>query len=155
MKRTLRPALLLLLLAACLPATASATWAFSSETRPPDLLPFLFLGSLALETAVILFWPRPKPLGRAAGVLFLGNLTAFALPFLIRMMGETYNIISPEDQYLIGLSWGFALLVEIFMEYQLLRPKHPSLLPALLTANAASTLAVFLAERLLAPAQLI
>lgn len=157
MKQTLRPALLLLLLTFCLPVAASASnsWVWTSETRPVDLFPVFFLGVLALEEAIVLLWARPQKIGLAAGVLFLGNIETFLLPAVIRALSGTYDISSPEDYYLVGLLFLAAtLLIEIPWTYQMIKkasPKPKTLLPALLVANTASTAALALIERLLAP----
>ncbi len=145
----------LLLVACVLFATVWGTgssWAWATQTRPFDLLPWAALGALVLEAAVILPAAQPERKGRAFAILCIGNLLAFLLPYALRFLAQVYAISSPWEHYIVGaLFLVVTFVVEFPLVYQLLKKdakRKEWLLPSLLLANVVSTGAVVLLERI-------
>ena len=158
MFRRLQTATVAALLLCAFPLCAQATgnsWTWTTDGRPFSFLPAFALGALALETLLLLTIAPGQKKTKVFGVLCLGNLVTFLLPYLLRYLGEVYVITSPSDHYVVGVLFLVVLLLgELTVEYNLLNrdgtPKR-RLLVGLLVANAVSTAGIALLERLAFP----
>lgn len=72
------------LLLCLLPLTASAnsSWRWISDTRPYDVLPFVALITIAIETVALWLMLNKQRLVKIAIVVVLANLLSFAAPYL-------------------------------------------------------------------------
>ena len=77
-------ALAVLMMICLLPITASAnsSWIWLSEARPYDVLPFVALITIAIETAALWYVLGKKHLVKIAVVVVIANLLSFAAPYL-------------------------------------------------------------------------
>ena len=82
MKR--RMTALVVLMICMLPITASAnsSWIWLSEARPYDVLPFVAVITIAIETAALWLGMGKKHLLKIAVVVVVANLISFAAPYL-------------------------------------------------------------------------
>lgn len=133
-------------------AKARTAWVWTTDGRPFSFLLAFALGALALETLLLPAIAPGQKKTKVLEVLCLGNLVTFLLPYLLRYLGEVYEIISPSDHYVVGVLFLVVLLVlEVPVEYNLLHrddSPNPRLLAGLLVANAVSTAGIALLERL-------
>ena len=83
MKRRMT-ALAVLMMICLLPITASAnsSWRWLSEARPYDVLPFVAVITIAIETAALWYVLGKKHLVKIAVVVVIANLLSFAAPYL-------------------------------------------------------------------------
>ncbi len=72
----------LLMLCFSLTAFANSSWAWISETRPYDVLPFVAVGTVAIETFAIAFFTKQSNVYKTLTGVFIGNLLSFALPYV-------------------------------------------------------------------------
>lgn len=77
-----------------LSVSANSSWAWISETRPWDILPVVVVVTLVLETAVINYFAKIHSLPRVAGMVALGNIVSFAMPYI-----GTYLLVLTEQNY--------------------------------------------------------
>ena len=77
-------ALAVLMVICLLPITASAnsSWIWLSEARPYDVLPFVAVITIAIETAALWYVLGKKHLVKIAVVVVIANLLSFAAPYL-------------------------------------------------------------------------
>ena len=77
-------ALAVLMMICLLPITASAnsSWIWLSEARPYDVLPFVAVITIAIETAALWYVLGKKHLVKIAVVVVIANLLSFAAPYL-------------------------------------------------------------------------
>ena len=77
-------ALAVLMIICLLPITASAnsSWIWLSEARPYDVLPFVAVITIAIETAALWYVLGKKHLVKIAVVVVIANLLSFAAPYL-------------------------------------------------------------------------
>ena len=63
------------ILALCFPlvARADSSWVWITETRPYDVLPFVVVGTLLIETLSIWLIPHTRRLSKVFWVFCLGN----------------------------------------------------------------------------------
>lgn len=155
MFRRLQTATAAALLLCAFPLFAKAenySWIWTTDRQPFSFLLAFALGALALETLLLLTIAPGQKKTKVFGVLCLGNLVTFLLPYLLRYLGEVYVITSPSDHYVVGVLFLVVLLVlEVPVEYNLLHrddSPNPRLLAGLLVANAVSTAGIALLERL-------
>ena len=83
MKRRMT-ALAALMMICLLPMTASAnsSWRWLSEARPYDVLPFVAVITVAIETTALWYVLGKKHLVKIAIVVVIANLLSFAAPYL-------------------------------------------------------------------------
>ena len=75
---------LVVLMICLLPMTASAnsSWIWLSEARPYDVLPFVAVITIAIETAALWYVLEKRHLVKIAVVVVSANLLSFATPYL-------------------------------------------------------------------------
>lgn len=65
-----------------LTAFANSSWAWISETRPYDVLPFVALATLIIETAALNGFLKIGNWHRVFTGVLIGNLISFAVPYI-------------------------------------------------------------------------
>lgn len=142
-----------------LPMTASAnsSWIWISETRPYDVMPFVAVITIAIETAAIWFVLGKKHLVKIALVVAIANLLSFAAPYLIDYLGEMRiwsmkELMDKFPSYTVRAAYLWVtLLVELPLVFMMLH-KHASnkrrFLLFSVGANVATTIITAAAERI-------
>lgn len=144
-----------------LPLTASAnsSWWWISETRPYDVLPFVALITIAIETAALWWTLGKQHLTKIAVVVVIANLLSFAAPYLDIYFGifevhlyPFWQTLERFPSYTVrGVYLTATLIIELPVVFFSLR-KHAerkgSLLLTAACANLVTTLLTAAAERL-------
>ncbi len=148
-----------------LTAFANSSWAWISETRPYDLLPFAALGTLIIETAAITFFTKQSSWHKTFTGVFIGNALSFALPYVCYNFFTTpysgyYTLGEILDRgpfYTVGTVFlVMTLAVEVPFMYLWLKKdtqNKKALIAATLVSNGITTGLVALTERLLCQGQ--
>lgn len=148
-------ALLLCLLP--LSASANSSWRWISDTRPYDVLPFVALITIAIETVALWLMLNKQRLVKIAIVVVLANLLSFAAPYLFdywdaMWLWSMHELVDKFPSYTIRSAYFWmTLLVELPVVYFTLRKharKKSNLLLSILAANTITTLLTAAAERL-------
>lgn len=163
-KNAVTAALALLLLPAfTATAWANSSWHWISETRPVDVLPWVILVTLAIETAAVCMVLRWKQTGKVFLVVCLANLVSFLLPYLFETLSSMqvtgsfadafYKSANHWPSWIVGGWYLFlTLAAEVPLVYILLRERTEKPRPLLYTvigANVLTTAITFVTERLL------
>ena len=163
-----KPAITAILAVLCLPlfgstAWANSSWVWISETRPVDVLPWVVVITLLIETLAIgaaLGW---KQTGKVFLVVCGANLISFLLPYLIMaaadmpVAGSFLQALNKHanhwPSWIVGIGYlALTILAEFPMEYYIFAQKAEKprrLLCAVVGANVLTTAVTFAAERLL------
>ena len=154
-------ALAVLMMICMLPITASAnsSWRWLSEVRPYDVLPFVAVITITMETAALWFVLEKKHLVRIAVIVVIANLLSFAAPYLwmnFEMHVEELKSFSwlMENGYYYTVSGVFlfmTLMIETPLVFLTLRKNAGNKWRFLLTAvgaNVITTLITAAAERI-------
>ena len=154
-------ALAVLMMICLLPITASAncSWIWLSEARPYDVLPFVALITIAIETAALWYVLGKKHLVKIAVVVVIANLLSFAAPYLfwydesIRMPLKPFpELIEYGHYFTVGTIFLIMTLVlEIPVVFLTLRKYAKGKWRFLLTvagANVVTTIITAAAERI-------
>lgn len=67
-------------------ASANSSWIWISETRPYDLLPWVVLVTLAVETVCVDRIPGVDRLPKTFCVVAAANIVSFAAPYLLKYL---------------------------------------------------------------------
>lgn len=152
-------AILLVCMLVPLTASANSSWRWLSETRPYDVLPFVAVITIAIETAALWYVLEKKHLVKIAVVVVIANLLSFAAPYLflydetLRMPLKPFPELMEHGHYFtVGAVFLLmTLLVELPVVFFTLR-KHAGkkwrLLMTILAANTVTTLITAAAERI-------
>lgn len=141
----------------CFPATAFAnsSWRWISETRPYDVLPFVIIGTLIIETSMINYIPRINRTKKVFGVVLLGNALSFAAPYIAIIDGPIYTFSQALENwptYTIGFAYlTITIVIELPLVYNLLKKQTVSrktLFLTILAANIITTILTAIAERI-------
>lgn len=149
--------LLVGILALCLPvvARADSSWVWISETRPYDVLPFVVVGTLLIETLGIWLIPRVKKPLKVFCVTCLGNVLSFAVPYVLCLFNPVYDFAQVMESHFYTVGVVFLVVtiaIEVPIEYYLLRKetdRPKALLCAVILCNVITTVAVAAVERTL------
>ncbi len=148
-----------------LTAFANSSWAWISETRPYDILPFAALGTLIIETAAINFFTKRDSWHKTFTGVFIGNALSFALPYVFYNFFTTPysgyytlgDILERGPFYTVGTVFLImTLAVEVPFMYLWLRKDTQNKTVLILSAliiNGITTGLVALTERLLCQGQ--
>ena len=151
------------LLLCILPVTAFAnsSWVWLSETRPYDVLPFVAVITIAVETAILWYVLGKQQLLKIAVVVVVANLLSFAAPYLFPYL-ELYvdgmrfwsirELMEKGPTYTVRAAYlWMTLLVELPVVFFTLR-KHAAkkgrFLLTAIGANVVTTLITAAAERI-------
>jgi hypothetical protein len=138
-------------------ACANSSWHWISDTRPYDVLPFVVVGTLLIETAAVNYIPKIHKLFKVFCVISLGNLLSYMVPWAFRYFvpyafGTFHDSIEHGPVYNIGLAYLFlTVVVELPVEYFLLKNdsmKKTKLALTIILANVATTSLVAVVERI-------
>ena len=149
----------LLVFAFSFTAFANSSWAWISETRPYDVLPFVAIATLAIETAALNLTLKIGNWHKVFSGVLIGNLISFAVPYIGYSNTPPYYdmplsyILERGPFYTVGAAFLFlTVAVELpFMYFWLKKSVKNKKLLVLVTvvANVVTTAMVALAERLL------
>lgn len=149
----------LLVFAFSLTAFANSSWAWISETRPYDVLPFVAIATLIIETAALNGFLKIGNWHRVFTGVLIGNLISFAVPYIGYSNTPPYYdmplsyILERGPFYTVGAAFLFlTVAVELpFMYFWLKKDVKNKKLLVLVTvvANVVTTAMVALVERLL------
>lgn len=147
------------LLLCFLPLTASAnsSWRWISETRPYDVLPFVALITIAIETAALWWTLGKQHLTKIVVVVVLANLLSFAAPYFFEYTNpqRIYPMTQVLDKFPSYTVRAMYLVITVIVELPVVffslrkhAPKKSALLFTILAANTVTTLLTAAAERL-------
>lgn len=150
----------LLVFAFSLTAFANSSWVWISETRPYDVLPFVALATLIIETAALNGFLKIGNWHRVFTGVLIGNLISFAVPYIGYSNTTPYagyytltQILQRGPFYTVGAAFLIiTVAVELpFMYFWLKKSVKNKKLLVLVTvlANVVTTAMVALVERLL------
>jgi len=138
-------------------AFADSSWVWISETRPYDVLPWVAIATLVIETGMIwLICKFEKPF-KIFCVVTLGNLLSFAAPYVAAYFTRAWYTFTQMMEHLPSYTVGFVflavtLLIELPVEYHLLKNDCPAdslrrFLYTIIAANVLTTVMVAVVER--------
>ena len=141
-------------------ASANSSWVWISETRPYDILPFVIIGTLLIETIAVNLVGKIGNWYKTFFSVFVGNIISFIAPYigysnsLYEQMGYTLSqIISRGPYYTVGAVFLLlTIIIELPMVYLLLKKdadNKKKLAVCILVANVVTTALVALVERAL------
>ena len=149
----------LLILAFSFTAFANSSWVWISETRPYDVLPFVALATLIIETAALNGFLKIGNWHRVFTGVLIGNLISFAIPYIGYSNTTPYYdmplsyILERGPFYTVGAAFLFlTVAVELpFIYFWLKKDVKNKKLLVLTTvmANIVTTVMVAVAERVL------
>lgn len=142
-----------------LTAFANSSWVWISETRPYDVLPFVAIATLIIETAALNGFLKIGNWHRVFTGVLIGNLISFAVPYIGYSNTTPYYdmplsyILERGPFYTVGAAFLIiTVAVELpFMYFWLKKSVKNKKLLVLVTvvANVVTTAMVALVERLL------
>ena len=142
-----------------LSASANSSWLWLSEARPYDVLPFVAVITITIETAALWYVLGKKHLVKIAFVVFFANLLSFAAPYwfmydeTLRMPLKPFPELMEYGHYFtVGTAFLLmTLLVELPVVFLTLRKHTETKGRFLLTAVGANVVTTFItaaAERI-------
>lgn len=142
-------------------AYANSSWVWITETRPYDVLPFVIVATLIIETLVIDSAAKIEKLFKTFFCVLVGNILSFVAPYFIYANFTTpysdagYGIEYILDRgpfYTVGTVFlALTILIELPFIYQFLKKdteNKKKLCLVIITVNIATTALVALIERL-------
>lgn len=159
--RTITNTAITILLIGCftLTAFANSSWVWISETRPYDVLPFVIVGTLLIETAAINLLLKVGNWHKVFSGVLIGNLISFAVPYIGYSNTTPYagyytlgEILNRGPYYTVGGAFLIiTVLVELpFMYFWLKKvvTDKKKLIAVTVIANVVTTFAVAAVERI-------
>lgn len=142
-----------------LTAFANSSWVWISETRPYDVLPFVIVGTLLIETAAINLLLKVGNWNKVFTGVLIGNLISFAVPYIGYSNTTPYagyytlgEILNRGPYYTVGGAFLIiTVLVELpFMYFWLKKvvTDKKKLIAVTVIANVVTTFAVAAVERI-------
>jgi len=139
-------------------AFANSSWYWISEKRPWDILPWVVIVTILIETLTIWLIPKTKQFVKTAGIVIVANLVSFLLPYGIVAVGNSWygtfqDILNSGPVYIVSLMFLIlTLAAELPIVYKVLKPhveNHKVLLWTIISSNAATTAMVAIIERII------
>ncbi len=142
-------------------ASANSSWVWISETRPYDILPFVIVGTLLVETIAVNIICKIDNWYKTFFAVFVGNIISFAVPYIGYSNTTPYadagytlsQIINHGPYYTVGTAFLLlTLLIELPVVYFLLKKdcdNKKKLALCIVTANVVTTVLVAIVERTL------
>ena len=141
-------------------AAANSSWRWITESRPYDVLPFVIVFTLLIETYAIKHLCRIESTFRVFVPVFLGNILSYAAPYIGYSQTPPYagyysfaEILDRCPFYTVGTVYLFiTLIVEIPVVYAFLRKKADNkniLFKATFAVNVFTTVLVAITERVI------
>ena len=139
-------------------AFANSSWFWISETRPFDILPWVAIGTLIIETISLIVFAKIKNGFMVFTFVTIANLLSFAAPYLFLLLvpnaiGYTFEMfIENTPSYTIGfLYYATTVLVELPIIYFSLSKYASSIKRFVITvicSNTVTTILVAIIERI-------
>ena len=140
--------------------SANSSWVWISETRPYDILPFVIVGTLLIETLAVNILSKIDNWYKTFFAVLVGNIISFIAPYigysnsLYGQMGYTLSqIIDRGPYYTVGTAFLLlTLIIELPVVYFLLKKdanNKKKLALCIVVANVITTALVALVERTL------
>ena len=149
----------LLLPFCCLTASANSSWVWISETRPYDVLLWVAIGTLLIETISIILFAKINSGFKVFTFVTIANLISFAAPYVCSLVSYTQlgmsflKYLNHWPSYTVGVSFCLVtLLIEFPIVYLALRRKEISnkrLVITIVVSNILTTILVAIVERTL------
>ena len=141
-------------------ASANSSWVWISETRPYDILPFVIIGTLLIETVAVNLVSKVGNWYKTFFAIFIGNIISFVVPYIgysnsiYAEVGYTLSqIIDRGPYYTVGTAFLLlTLIIELPVVYFLLKKAADSkkkLALCIVLANVVTTVLVAIVERTL------
>ena len=141
-------------------ASANSSWVWISETRPYDILPFVIIGTLLIETVAVNLVGKVDNWYKTFFAVFVGNIISFVVPYIgysnsiYAEVGYTLSqIIDRGPYYTVGTAFLLlTLIVELPIVYFLLKKdadNKKKLAFCIVLANIVTTVLVAVVERTL------
>lgn len=142
-------------------ASANSSWVWISETRPYDILPFVVIGTLLIETVSVNLICKIDNWYKTFFAVFTGNIISFAVPYIGYSNATPYadagytlsEIISRGPYYTVGAAFLIlTVIVELPVVYFWLRKgcdNKKKLAFCVVVANIITTAMVAAVERIL------
>ena len=141
-------------------ASANSSWVWISETRPYDILPFVIIGTLLIETVAVNLVSKVGNWYKTFFAVLVGNIISFIAPYigysnsLYGQMGYTLSqIIDRGPYYTVGTAFLLlTLIIELPVVYFMLKKDADSkkkLALCIVLANVVTTVLVAIVERTL------
>ncbi|MEL7570576.1 MAG: hypothetical protein AAGU14_08460 [Eubacteriaceae bacterium] len=142
--------------------SANSSWGWIAETRPYDVLPYVIIITLAIETLAINKIPKICKPFKVFCVVTIANLLSFAAPYLFwysaAVSDQMYTFIETIEHmpvYNVGMSYLIiTLAVEVPIVYNAFKKsaqKEKLLLWTVIGTNVATTIIVGIIERIICP----
>ncbi len=137
-------------------AWANSSWVWISETRPWDILPFVIIGTLFVETVGVSMVIKTRKIFKIFCVICLGNMLSFGLAYLMPYIeaadfGYSFQQMLSTEFYTAGIGlFLLTIAVELPVEYLFLRKdtsKPRALACAIIVCNVITTVGVGIVER--------
>ncbi|MCI6737322.1 MAG: hypothetical protein MR593_04285 [Intestinibacter sp.] len=137
---------------------ANSSWHWVSDRRPYDVLPFVIIITLLIETFFVVHFAKVKNLLKAFLVVLISNILSFIFPYFTYAFDEIYTfeqMMEHTPSYTIGLAYLLStLIIEFPLVYGFLfkdAPNEKSLISSIIVSNIITTILVFVIERILSP----
>ena len=141
-----------------LTAFANSSWFWISETRPYDVLPWVAVGTVIIETISIITFAKIKRSFEVFATVTIANVISFAAPYLGKLL-MYYSEKMPYEMYLenwpsytVGILFCIAtVLIELPIVYFSLRKNAISrkkFIVAIIITNIVTTILVAIIERI-------
>lgn len=140
-------------------AFANSSWVWISEKRPYDILPFVIIGTLLIETLAVKFFDSGQNFYKVLFAVTVGNILSFIAPYIIYANFTTpysgvYSLSEIIDRgpfYTVGTVFLLlTVLTELPFVYFMLRKQSQSkttLALTILFSNIITTALVAVTER--------
>ena len=144
-------------------AWANSSWRWAAETRPYDVLPYVVVLTLAIETAALVLLAKIPRIGKLFCVVALANLLSFLAPYAAEYLIFRSDGIYPSfayyaehmPVYTVGIVYAIVTLaVELPIVYAALKrdtDNKPRLAWVIIGANLVTTALSFLIEHMFCP----
>lgn len=144
-------------------ASANSSWIWISETRPYDILPWVVLITLVVETVCVDRIPQVNRGPKTFCVVAAANIVSFAAPYLLKYLSWEANgfgfekYLDHAPSYIVGIAYGLlTVAVELPIVYNALKkdaPDRKKLLVTAIAVNVVTTVIVACFERALCQGQ--
>ena len=139
-------------------AFANSSWFWISETRPYDVLPWVALGTLIIETVSLIAFAKIRNGYKVFSFVAIANAISFAMPYLSKYILSNEEMF-PYEKYLenwpsytVGFSFCLTtIIIELPVVYFALKKNsvsHKKLAITVVISNIVTTVLVAVVERI-------
>lgn len=139
-------------------AFANSSWAWISETKPYDVLPWVAIGTLLIEALSIIFFAKIKYSFAVFTIVTIANAISFATPYLVNFLiyyeeGFPFkDYLDSWPSYTVGILFCVVtIIIEFPIVYFLLKDDENSnkrLVCTIIISNIVTTILVAIIERI-------